>query len=90
MRRNYCLVGYDDTCADDLDFAFRRLSYNFWTHPIKPLVFPFGMNLTQDFWNEVLQERQSPTKVFRINNLIADVNSLQDGPKTTDKKLFSG
>ena len=49
-----------------------------------------GMNLTKDFWNEVLQERHSPTQVFRINNLIADVNSLQDVAKTTDEKLFSG
>ena len=83
------MVGYDDTCANDLDFVFRLLGYDLWEHRVETLVFPFGMNLTQDLWNEVFQCGHSLTKVIRIYNVVANVDILQDGAEITGEVLFS-
>ena len=90
VRWHHCLVRDDDASANDLNFMFRNLRGAFREHRVQTLVFPLRVNLTQDFWNKVLQSRHGFTKVFGFGNAVANLKVAEHGAEITSEVLFCG
>jgi len=78
MHGNHRLVRYNNACTSDLDFIFGQLGGSLREHGVEALVFPFGMDFTEDLWDEILHRGHRFTKRLRIWNRVANIYGLED------------